>query len=623
MTVSRARSTGRFVSVSAAAAVAAAITVIAAFGAPGAAAGAARIVVAQGLGPPVKLVPPRPASGAPTALTPAPTAPANEQPASERPAAPIAAAPSVEVKTLSKVDPDSVGVIDASEGGFTVDMWAGTARALVERLLPLLPGRMASPVMRDLTRRLLLTRALAPKGAASGNSLLALRVQRLFAMGELDGAQRLLQNAPAQLVEESLTRTAVESLFFGNDNAGACKRVRSSVQMFQGPYWQQAIAFCLALGGQHAKAALVADILAEREGAADDAFFTAMETLAGSRDMVVEALPDPMALRISMMRAANLKLPADVAISGKPPILRAVALSPNAALDVRLDAAERAEALGALSPAELREIYASVPFEQPELDNPLSAAEAIWGPRGRALLVRAAKLQRVSITRAEVLQRAWSLGGEKGGREVMLRVSIPALLAIEPAGELMWFARDAARALFAAGRRTEAFAWYELAAGEAASNPAAAAVANALWPLVLLSDVEDSIKWDPEGLRIWWAAGGDPKDAGAIRRARLLFGLFEALDKQVPVGLWARVIGDGKAVTARVPNPALRHALRGASEDLRLGETVLLAILTLGGDGPQAAGSMALEAVVAALRLVGLHTEARSVALEAAIAAGI
>ena len=593
-----------------------AIAAIAAIVAPGAAAGAAQIVVAQGLAPPVKLVPPRPASGAPTA-------PANEQPAATGEAAPTAAAPSVEVKTLSKVDPDSVGVIDASEGGFTVDMWDGTDRALMARLLPLLPERMASPVMRDLTRRLLLTRALAPKGTVNGKSLLALRVQRLFAMGELDGARRLLQNAPAQLVEESLTRTAVESLFFGNDNAGACKRVRSSVQMFQGPYWQQAIAFCLALGDQHAKAALVADILAEREGAADDAFFTAMEALAGSRDMVVEVLPDPMALRISMMRAANLKLPADVAVSGKPPILRAVALSPNAALDVRLEAAERAEALGALSPAELREIYTSVSFEQPELDNPLSAAEAIWGPRGRALLVRATKLHRASMTRAEVLQRAWRLGGEKGGREVMLRVSISVLLAIEPAGELMWFARDAARALFGAGRRAEALAWYELAAGEAASNPDAAAAANALWPLVLLSDVEEAIKWEPEELRKWWAARKYPEDARAIRRARLLFSLFEALDKEVPVGLWARVIGDGKAVTARVPNPALRHALRGASEDLRLGETVLLAVLTLGGEGAQAASPMALEAVITALRLVGLHTEARSVALEAAIAAGI
>jgi hypothetical protein len=585
-----------------------------------AARGPGPILLAQGIAPPVRLVP---RQLAPIPVPPEGAAAPGEQPAKTIETAPTGAARSVEVKTLSKVDPDSVGVIDASQGGFSVNMWDGTERALVARLLPMLPGRISSPVMRQLMRRLLLTRALAPQGKAGGKSLLALRVQRLFAMGDLAAVRGLLQNAPAQLVEESLTRTAVESLFFGNDNAGACKRVRSSVQMFQGSYWQQAIAFCLALGGQHARAAMVADILAEREGAVDNAFFTAMDALAGGRDAVVEALPDPMALRISMMRAANLKLPGDVAASGKPPILRAVAISPNAELDLRLNAAERAEALGALSPAELREIYASVPFEQPELDNPLSAAEAIWGPRGRALLVRAAKLHRASMTRAEVLQRAWRLGSEKGGGDIFLRVSIPELLAIEPAGELMWFARDAARALFAAGRRTEAFAWYSLVSGEAESNSDAAAAVAALWPLVLLSDTEDSIRWDTDGLRRWWAAQKDATDAQTIRRAHLLFSLFEALDKQVPVELWAKVIGDGKPTTAQVPNPALRHALRGASEDQRLGETVLLAILTLGEAGVRSAGPVGLEAVIRALKLVGLHGEARLLALEAAIAAGI
>jgi hypothetical protein len=602
-------------------AVAAAIAVIAALAMPGAAAREpAPVLVAQGLAPPVPLAP-RPL--APVPAPPESTAAPGEPAAESVDTAPTAEARSVEVKTLSKVDPDSVGVIDASQGGFAVNMWEGTDRALVAKLLPLLPGRMSSPVMRQLTRRLLLTRALAPQGEVDGDSLLALRVQRLFAMGDLAAVHGLLQNAPAQLVEESLTRTAVESLFFGNDNAGACKQVRSSVQMFQGSYWQQAIAFCLALGGQHARAALVADILAEREGAADEAFFTAMDALAGGRDAVVEALPDPMALRISMMRAANLKLPNDVATSGKPPILRAVAISPNAELDLRLDAAERAEALGALSPAELREIYASVPFEKPELDNPLSTAEAIWGPRGRALLVRAANLHRVSMTRAEVLQRAWRLGTEKGGGDVFLRVSIPELLAIEPAGELMWFAGDAARALFAAGRRAEAFAWYDLVSGEAETNSDAATAVAALWPLVVLSDTEDSIRWDPDGLRRWWAIQKDATDARTIRRAHLLFSLFEALDKQVPVGLWAEVIGDPKPASAQVPNPALRHALRGASEDLRLGETVLLAILTLGEAGVRSAGPVGLEVTIRALKLVGLHGEARLLALEAAIAAGI
>ena len=563
--------------------------------------------------PPVKLAPRRPIETEPEAVAPATPA---------APAAPKRTTP-VEIKKLSEIDPDSVGVMDASQGGFGVDMWEGTERALVARLLPLLPARMRSPAMRDLARRLLLTRATAPKGKPDRPSLLALRVGRLFAMGDITAARQLLDNAPAQLVEESLTRIRIESLFFGNDNSGACKQVRSHVQQFQGPYWQQATAFCLALAGEHAKATLVADILAEREGAADPAFFTAMDALSGSRDAVVENLKNPQALQLSMMRAANLRLPDGVAVSDKPTILRAVALSPNADLDVRLAAAEGARALGALSVAELGELYAGIRFESTELENPLTTADVKWGPRGRALLLRTATGQDVPTARAEVLKRAWRLAKEKGGYGLILMSGLPMLLSIEPAGELVWFAHDAGRALFGAGRRGEALGWLALARREAGGNAEAAAAATALWPLAVLSDVEETIPFDAAELDKWWQAQKKDGGAAAPGRARLLFGLLAALDKPVATGLWTQLIGDARPVTAAMPNPALRHALRVASADLRVGETVMLALIVLGENGVAGAGAMAVEAAVAALNTVGLRHEARALALEAALAAGI
>lgn len=579
---------------------------------------AAAFTLAQ-VAPPVRLAPRRPVETEPQ-LQPQP-GPQPEMGA-DAPAAPKRKAP-VEIKSLSDVDPDSVGVIDAAQGGFAVDMWEGTGRALVARLLPLMPVRVRSMTMRDLMRRLLLTRATVPKGKPDGRSLLALRVEGLFAMGGIEGARQLLDSAPGQPVEESLMRIRAESLFFGNDNSGACKQVRSNIQQFQGAYWQQATAFCLALSGAHAKAAMVADILNEREDAADPAFFTVMEVLSGGRKTEVDALNDPLALTLSMMRTANLRLPAGAAESDKPTILRAVALSPNADLEVRLTAAESAYAVGALSVAELGELYAGIPFEQKELENPLTTAEAGWGPRGRSLLLRAAAGHRVPTARAEVLQRAWQLAREKGGYGLVLHSSLPVLVAIEPAGELIWFAQDGGRALFAAGRRSAALEWLALARREAETNAEAAAAATALWPLAVLSDVEESMPFDGADLERWWKAQKKSGDAAAAGRARLLFGLLSALDKPVGTELWTSLISDARPVSTEVPDPALRHALRVASEDLRVGETVLLALLVLGEKGAAGAAPLALEAVVAALRTVGLRNEARALALEAAIAAGI
>jgi len=55
----------------------------------------------------------------------------------------------------------------------------------------------------------------------------------------------------------------------------------------------------------------------------------------------------------------------------------------------------------------------------------------------------------------------------------------------------------------------------------------------------------------------------------------------------------------------------------------RLGETVMLVLCTLGPDGPGAAPPIALARALAALRQIGLESEARSLAFEAALASGV
>ena len=52
-------------------------------------------------------------------------------------------------------------------------------------------------------------------------------------------------------------------------------------------------------------------------------------------------------------------------------------------------------------------------------------------------------------------------------------------------------------------------------------------------------------------------------------------------------------------------------------------ETVLLALYALGSDGPGGANPIMLSRAIASLRLIGLDGEARALAIEAAIAAGV
>ena len=81
---------------------------------------------------------------------------------------------------------------------------------------------------------------------------------------------------------------------------------------------------------------------------------------------------------------------------------------------------------------------------------------------------------------------------------------------------------------------------------------------------------------------------------------------------------------DGPTVSATtIPQPALWHAQRIAAEELRSGESVLLALVSLGDGFPGNVDPTAIYRVVASLRLVGFDEEARAIAVEAALAAGV
>ncbi|CAN0595482.1 unnamed protein product, partial [Laminaria digitata] len=178
--------------------------------------------------------------------------------------------------------------------------------------------------------------------------------------------------------DETLARARIEALFFDNNNADACKAAQNATRDYSGLYWSQAQAFCLALSGAHARASLIADLLREREDEIEKVFFAAIDALAGAKDIDSPALNAPSALHMSMMRAAGFRFTAEIVQTAQASVLRTVALTPNAALEIRLIAAEKAHRIGALTDDETLRFYMSIPFSKAELCAPISAAEETW-----------------------------------------------------------------------------------------------------------------------------------------------------------------------------------------------------------------------------------------------------
>ncbi len=557
---------------------------------------------------------------APTTLVPLDGAPAAIQTA---PAVPGRAV--IEVNPLGDISLDSVGVLGPDNGGFGQDLWAGTDRAVVASMLRRLPGDVRSPTLRELARRVLLTIAIPPtvqRGGPlpKGSGLLALRAERLAAMGEVDGLNELLAVVPSRQDDETMARVRVDGLLVAQENDEACRQVRNGIAAYNaGPYWQKAMVFCNMAAGETDKVMLGVDLLREL-GAADDPVFLTLASTAvgGQAEVPADATLTP--LHLAMLSTAGRSIPPSAVAQASPALLVAIARSPTADVEVRAHAAELAGAAGLLTGDAVARIYAAFTFTPEQLANAISTYQSGPGPLARALLYQAAAAQSLPATRAEVLRVALQPTGAPDVYQAVVRAFLPLLLEVPASPELAWFAGTAGRALYATGQFEAASTWLSLARQEAMLNPQAATAVASLWPYSRLAG--DVALTTDGSLAAWSAMLGPVGDAAQVRRQTLVRAAFQALGEQDPLP-WSTIAAAAEVPPQLLPAAALLYALQEASESQRIGETVLLTLVVLGTAGPADSHVLALTSAISALSRVGMEREARALAIEAALANGV
>ena len=571
---------------------------------------------------PVRLMPRRDLS------TPVPP---SSEPDATAPGLPQDAAPppEIQVKDLGSVDPEAVGTLDAASGGFGADMWLGTPRATIQRLIGAIPAEIRSPVMRSLAERLLLTAAAMPPAAGAApddvgrRSVLSQRAERLQAMGLIEAAKALIQAAPTRARDPDLVRLHVENLLLANDLGGACYAAKRDAGQIASPFWQRMTIFCQYLAGDKEGALLGANVLADAPDYEDKAFVAMIDMMGHGNPVKIESLPSPTPLHLAMLRSANAPLPADAVENAAPPVLRAIGTSPNADLDIRLRAAERAALAGAVDVERLAQIYMSIEFDETELNNALSAAQQNWTPRGRALLYRSARRQSVPTAKAAVIQKAFELARTDGQVLLLVRLYRDLLKSIPVSADMAWFAGEAAKGLLALGERDSARPWVTLLRERQLRDPEARVARDRLWALGVLAGDDRYRIDDAESMSAWLAALQEGEADLAYHRAGLALVLAQAVGHPVPEQYWQTLVQPSQRLPVLVPPPAFWPAIENAARAGRVGETVLLAILMLGPDGTLGADAALLRDVVMALRAVGLERDSRTLALEAALVNGL
>ncbi|CCG42956.1 hypothetical protein [Magnetospirillum molischianum] len=510
-----------------------------------------------------------------------------------------------EVRELTAPDPEAVGILDDRHGGLGSGLWGGTAAATVRRLVPRLPVA-ESRAMRALTRRLLLTAAIAPdKIGVETPSLLELRAERLAALGETEGLTALMKAVPSASASPALARIRAETLLLSGDNKAACAEIAA-----RGPDDSRFKVFCALSSGKVLEANMALDLMRDRKES-DATFVVAADAMAGTPPPKLDKLPVLTPLHLAAFRAAKIPLPLETVPTLAPGSLGAVIANPVNSLDTRLLAAERAEALGLLDTDTLRRLYAELTFNAAEAQ--LAQSQGDRTPRGRALLLRSIPVEASPAVRAGLIVRVLAAAAERGAFPATARLYAPLIADLAPTPDLAPSAPSLARAQIAAGRPDAAGPWLALARSDPAAAKAAKSVAL-LYRLALPGA-------DPAPIEL---PSGDGLAPDAVsRRAEVLLSLLAGVGEKIPSGLWLSSLRDPSVAPALVPRSALRIMARAAAEDVRTGETVLLTLVGLGDGGLDRADPEMLNRAVTHLRMIGLEREARALAVEAAFANGL
>jgi hypothetical protein len=568
-------------------------------------------VSAQQPGKPLVITSPalEPAAGSDAAPTPGPQAEpaAAPIPKADFPGGPPKAPPRFEMEELSAPDPDGFGVLGEGQGGLGKAMWHGTQAATVRKILPTLPAASGSRSMQVLTRRLLLSSAIPPEGNRGQTPpLMELRAERLYAMGALEGLGQLLKASPSALASPGLARIEIDTWLLAGETKTACEQ--ASVLARTVPPDSRLAVFCQIIAGKTLEAGMALDLMRERKDA-DHAFIAAAEAMTGIPPAKVSRLPEPLPLHLAAFKAAKLPLPADVASNAPPSMLRAIADNPAMPADIRITAAERAEALGVMEVEGLRRLMTEMSFTPAEIQ--AAQAQGDKSARGRALALRAAGAENAGKARGELIARILMAAEERRAFAASSRLYAALIADLEALPELNQAAAILARALYAAGRTETADKWLALAR----TDPATAKVAAGLWPLARISRVG----LDPspaDSFAAWLAAA-----QGNERRIVVTMSMLQAIGEPVPASAWlAHASGDNSAAAAA--RPALMALLRAAAEGGRKAEVVMLSAAIIGEGNLANADPDTIGRLVTFLRQAGFEREARDLAIETVLANG-
>lgn len=520
----------------------------------------------------------------------------------------------IEVEALDRVGATAVGLVDARSGGLPADIWQRSHPEMPSLLISQLPDLIASPALRALAIRLLVTAAPLPTmpgavdRAARAGDFLAARIGALTRIGAPDEAVALSETLSRRERAGGVRRAIAEAALAADDPEPAC--ADSAARTAEGTaddgdgFWARLQVFCQIRAGDLAGAELSAQLLQDL-GQAGSLFMSLSDALISGYAANLTGIADADPIEQAML--AHLKSHAETGSKPAKPTLATL---------------EDLVAGGHATVEELSEAYAGADVTAAALDDPVASALKIGGAEARALLYQAATIQSVPAAKVELIRAALE-SARAEGRFIALAPAFADLINGLKADNSLWrFAGLAARFHYALGQPAQARPWHGVLRTRTLGDPDAAGEHAGLWPYSILSGalaLEPATQGLSAAGQAWRGTAVAARRQGGIGPDRAL-ALMNAIGLPISA-LTARHVfsddrGEQRADGIKL-DPLKLIAMRAAARDGKTGDAIALAILALGGRAPEAVDGPSLAPVLETLAQLGLSADSRALALEA------
>ena len=514
----------------------------------------------------------------------------------------------VAMQSIERVDLDPVAASDGS--GLPYELWGGLSAGDVEAMVAKLDIPPRSAALHALWRRLITSEVAPPSGGAGTTPrFTAMRAEVLYRSGLTKEARDVLAREPA-VASDALLSTLQARLDIGQGRSDqACAnagRLATLPPDMPPPLKMEAVligGYCNAVAGDMDAAGFKAGLA--RDAAPDQSLGAdALETLAAGAKPVLPKGAKLSLLDYRIFELGKADVRPEALAAASPALLATLALDGATPPAIRLQAAEAAASINAITPDELAAIYRSQTASQ----TPQEADR-------RAELFRATEIERTPAKKTRLIRSLLDEGRRSGVYWPVLIMLDPSLEQIQPVAEIGWFTETAIEISLASGRYDQARRWAE--ASSAFDGPQGNGGFDHWLALTDLADPSLTSGRAAHLDAVEALAGNGRIDANVLHR---LVTVLDALEVQVPIPLWDKASRTPQPNTGYLPETGVLSQLQDASKKKEFGRTVLLSMRALGPAGADSANLIALGDSIRALRRAGLEPDARRLGLEALFA---